>query len=106
MKTFRQYITERLAIEDNPNAYTPAAWTQPRSAADRAFERRQAQRYGAVMARTAAAALTRSQRKSSRKPFPWMGDSSKPGWWHPQRGWFTFSHVHFLTSQFHVTQIV
>jgi len=106
MKTFRQYITERLAIEDNPNAYTPAAWTQPRSAADRAFERRQAQRYGAVMARTAAAALAKAGRKSSRKPFPWMGDSSKPGWWHPQRGWFAFSHSEDLQPQFHVTQIV
>jgi hypothetical protein len=106
MKGFRQYITERLAIEDNPNAYTPAAWTQPRSPKDRAFERRQAQRYGAAMSRAAAAALAKAERKSARKPFPWMRENNTPGWWHPQRGWFTFSHAHFLTPQFHVTQII
>jgi hypothetical protein len=108
MKGFRQYISERLAIEDNPNAYTPAAWTQPRSAADRAFERRQAQRYGGAMSRAAAAALAKTERKSARKPFPWMGGKNTPGWWHPQRGWFTFSHMDEgnLQGQYHVTQIV
>jgi hypothetical protein len=106
MKPFRQYITERLAIEDNPNAYTPPAISGTRSAADIAFERRQSARYGGVMARLAAQALAQSQRKAAarprKNPFPWSGGgyNMKPGWWHPTKQWFLF------TSGFHVTQIV
>lgn len=112
VRELHEALNERLAIEDNPNAYTPALWTPKMSAASRAaqaaFDRRQSQRYGAVMARAAAAALAAAGRKSSRKAFPWMGGNNTPGWWHPQRGWFTFSHMDELNlqGQFHVTQIV
>ena len=96
MKGFRAYITERLAIEDNPNAYTPPATSGRRSAADWAFERRQSARYGAVMARIAARTLAASQRKrgGTAKPetrFPWLGQRNTPGWWHPQHKPFTFT---------------
>jgi hypothetical protein len=109
MKGFRQYITERLAIEDNPNAYIPPTERYTPTAADRAFDRRQARKYGAVMARAAASAMAAARRKSGRKGFPWMmSGGNTPGWWHPQRGWFTFSHTDELNlqGQFHVTQIV
>ena len=106
MKPFRQYITERLAIEDNPNAYTPPATSGARSRADIAYERRQARLYGGVMARVAAKALAKSQAQhrtqSAREPFPWddRGYKMKPGWWHPTKQWFVFS------GDYHVTQIV
>jgi hypothetical protein len=106
MKPFRQYITERLAIEDNPNAYTPPATSGARSRADIAYERRQARLYGGVMARVAAKALAKSQAQhrtqSAREPFPWddKGYKMKPGWWHPTKQWFVFS------GDYHVTQIV
>jgi len=106
MKPFRQYITERLAIEDNPNAYTPPATSGARSRADIAYERRQARLYGGVMARVAAKALAKSQAQhrtqSAREPFPWddKGYKMKPGWWHPTKQWFLF------TGDYHVTQIV
>jgi len=109
MKSFRQYITERLAIEDNPNAYIPPTERYTPTAADRAFDRRQQRKYGAVMARAAARAMAAARRKSGRKGFPWMmSGGNTPGWWHPQRGWFTFSHTDELNlqGQFHVTQIV
>jgi hypothetical protein len=106
MKGFRQYISERLAIEDNPNAYFPPTERYTPTAADRAWDRRQARKYGAVMARAAALAMAAARRKSGRKGFPWMGGGNTPGWWHPQRGWFTFSHSEDLQPQFHVTQIV
>ncbi|NBT78629.1 MAG: hypothetical protein EBT04_09275 [Betaproteobacteria bacterium] len=106
MKPFRQYITERLAIEDNPNAYTPPATSGARSRADIAYERRQARLYGGVMARVAAKALAKSQAQhrtqAAREPFPWSsgGYNMKPGWWHPTKQWFLFS------KDYHVTQIV
>jgi len=113
MKGFRQYITERLAIEDNPNAYTPPATSGARSRADIAYERRQARLYGGVMARVAAQELAKSQSrrsaKTTREPFPWQGikrsgwTDGQPGWWHPTKQWFTFNHN---ADGFHVTQIV
>jgi hypothetical protein len=108
MKGFRQYISERLAIEDNPNAYIPPTERYTPTAADRAWDRRQARKYGAVMARVAARVLAKARRKTSREGFPWMSDKNTPGWWHPQRGWFTFSHMDEgnLQGQYHVTQIV
>ena len=114
MKPFRQYITERLAIEDNPNAYTPPAISGKRSAADIAFERRQSARYGGVMARLAAKALAQSQRKAAarprKNPFPWSGGgyNVKPGWWHPTKEWFTFDHGDpddIGGGNYHVTEI-
>ena len=117
MKPFRQYITERLGIEDNPNAYTPPEIAGRRSAADRAFERRQAQRYGGVMARLAAQALAAAEKKRKasprRDPFPWVPvNKAVPGWWHPKEQWFTFdhggTHRHFLNEggNYHVTEVV
>jgi len=112
MKGFRQYITERLSIEDNPNAYTPPEIRGKRSAADWAFERRQSARYGAVMARIAARTLAASQRKAKAQKsrsesvdirFPWLGQKNTPGWWHPQQKPFTFIAD---DENYHVTQIV
>jgi len=110
VRELHEALNERLAIEDNPNAYTPAMWTPDMSAASRAaqaaFDRRQQKKYGAIMARAAATALAAAQRKSGRKAFPWLGEQHTAGWWHPQRQWFTFSHSDGLQPQFHVTQIV
>jgi len=114
MKTFRQYITERLAIEDNPNAYIPPTERYTPTAADQAFDRRQQRKYGALMARIAAQELAKSQSRRStktitREPFPWQGikrsgwTDGQPGWWHPTKQWFTFNHN---ADGFHVTQIV
>jgi len=104
MKTFRAYITERLEIEDNPNAYTPPSTGGKRSRADLAFERRMARQYGGVMARIAARAAAKAAHKAqpTRAPFPWSdkGYRMKPGWWHPTKQWLLFS------EGFHVTQIV
>ena len=106
MKRFRAYITERLAIEDNPNAYTPPPTAGRRSRADLAYERRQAQRYGGVMARIAARQLAKSQAhraaQPKREPFPWSstGYNMKAGWWHPTKQWFMFA------AGYHVTQIL
>ena len=113
MKRFRQYISERLAIEDNPNAYIPPVITRPPTRAELAFDRRQQRKYGSMMARVAARELAKSKARRSkpttREPFPWKGikrsgwTDGQPGWWHPTKQWFTFSHN---TDGFHVTQIV
>jgi len=104
MKTFRAYITERLEIEDNPNAYTPPSTGGKRSRADLAFERRMARQYGGVMARIAARTAAKAAHKAqpTRAPFPWSdkGYRMKAGWWHPTKQWLLFS------EGFHVTQIV
>lgn len=110
VQEMRDTLTERLAIEDNPNAFTPPSERYTPSAADRAFDRRQRRLYGDTMAKIAAQMLARAQRKAAagskprREPYPWKGNSSVPGWWHPQRQWFTFSHSEDM--QYHVTQIV
>jgi hypothetical protein len=104
MKTFRAYITERLAIEDNPNAYTPPSTGGKRSRADLAFERRMARQYGGVMARIAARATAKAAHKAkpTRPPFKWYGTdySVQAGWWHPTKQWITFR------EDYHVTQIL
>lgn len=111
MKPFRTYITERLAIEDNPYTFTPPQWSGKQSLADIAFEKRQKARYGGVMARLAARALAdaRKRQAAPRRPqFPWQGkaeswgNSGIAGWWHPQEQWFTFTHD---GGGYHVTQI-
>lgn len=111
MKSFKDHITERLAIEDNPNTFTPPPWSGKRSRADVAFEKRQATRYGGVMARLAAKALADAERRAKaplRPPFPWSGKAMSwgarpvPGWWHPQREWFSFD----VLDGYHLTQIV
>lgn len=106
MIPFRQYISERLEIQDNPNAYTPPASTAPQSRKDLLYSRRQTRLYGGVMARMAARDLARHQRergarKSSRAPYQWA-TSTNAGWWHPTKPWFTFGGE----GEFHVTQIV
>lgn len=73
-----------------------------------AFDARQKARYGDVMAKAAADALAAAQRKKAavapRKPFPWMTKTGMiPGWWHPTKGWFTFS---ASNEGYHVTKIV
>lgn len=104
MKTFRAYITERLEIEDNPNAYTPPSTGGKRSRADLAFERRMARQYGGVMARIAARAAAKAAHKAkpTRPPFQWhdSGYSVHAGWWHPTKQWITFR------EGYHVTQIL
>lgn len=106
MIPFRQYITERLEIQDNPNAYTPPASTAPQSRKDLLYSRRQTRLYGGVMAKMAARDLLRHQRergarKPSRAPYQWA-TSTNAGWWHPSKPWFTFGGE----GEFHVTQIV
>jgi hypothetical protein len=103
---FRQYISERLEIQDNPNAYTPPASTAPQSRKVLLYSRRQTRLYGGVMARMAARDLARHQRergarKPSRAPYQW-DTSTNAGWWHPSKPWFTFGGE----GEFHVTQIV
>jgi hypothetical protein len=73
-----------------------------------AFDAMQKARYGAVMAKAAADALAAAQKRKAalapRKPFPWMQkDYMVPGWWHPTKGWFTFS---ASNEGYHVTNIV
>lgn len=108
MKSFKHYITERLAIEDNPNTFTPQPWSARQSRRDAAFERRQAARYGGVMARLAAKALADAQKRTrDDKPFPWSGKSASwgaapiPGWWRGRGEWFQFSPL----NGYHVTRI-
>ena len=106
MIPFRQYISERLEIQDNPNAYTPPASTAPQSRKDLLYSRRQTRLYGGVMAKMAARDLLRHQRergarKPSRAPYQW-DTSTNAGWWHPSKPWFTFGGE----GEFHVTQIV
>ena len=106
MIPFRQYISERLEIQDNPNAYTPPASTAPQSRKDLLYSRRQTRLYGGVMAKMAARDLARHQRergarKPSRAPYQW-DTSTNAGWWHPSKPWFTFGGE----GEFHVTQIV
>jgi hypothetical protein len=108
MKGFRAYITERLAIEDNPNAFTPPTERYTPSAADIAFDRRQAARYSTVMARIAAQVLAKAKRKSGVKTqaeprFPWLGANNTPGWWHPKHSPIVFPNK---DDNYHVTQIV
>jgi len=112
MKDYFQFISnlhERLAIEDNPNAYIPPTERYTPTAADRAFDRRQERKYGALMARIAARELAKSQAQhraqSARQPFPWnsTGYNARAGWWHPTKQWFTFLHAE---DGYHVTQIV
>ena len=72
-----------------------------------AFDAMQKARYGAVMAKVAADALAAAQRKKAalapRKPFPWMQKGNMiPGWWHPTKGWFSFS----LPDGYHITQLL
>ena len=106
MIPFRQYITERLEILDNPNAYTPPRDTAPQSRKDLLYSRRQTRLYGGVMAKIAARELAKSTRQRGRKsggraPYQW-DTSANAGWWHPTKPWFTFGGE----GEFHVTQIV
>lgn len=106
MIPFRQYISERLEIQDNPNAYTPPRDTAPQSRKDLLYSRRQTRLYGGVMAKIAARELAKSTRQRKRKgggraPYQW-DTSTNAGWWHPTKPWFTFGGE----GEFHVTQIV
>ena len=73
-----------------------------------AFDAKQKAKYGSAMAKAAADALAASQKKkaaiSPKQPFPWMQNNKMiPGWWHPTKGWFSFS---LDGTGYHVTQIV
>jgi hypothetical protein len=100
MKTYSQLILELLE----------ATATKRKPFDSVAFDAKQKAKYGSAMAKAAADALAASQKKKaaaatpSREPFPWVQSGKMvPGWWHPTKGWFTFS---LDGTGYHVTQIV
>lgn len=100
MKTYSQLILELT------EAATATKRKKPFDSV--AFDAMQKARYGSVMAKAAADALAAAQKKKAalapRKPFPWMTKTGMmPGWWHPAKGWFTFS---ISNDGYHVTKIV
>ena len=74
-----------------------------------AFDAMQQKKYGAVMAKAAADALAASAKRKAamkapaRQAFPWIAPRDTPGWWNPDRPWFTFNHSE---GGYHVTRIV
>jgi hypothetical protein len=100
VKTFSQLFLELLE----------ATATKPKPFDTVAFDAMQQKKYGAMMARIAAQTLAASAKKKAamnapaRQAFPWVTTTKNlPGWWNPDRPWFTFGHA---TDGYHVTQIV
>ena len=109
MKTYfelLQSITEATATKSKSKGKA----TKPKPFDTVAFDAMQQKKYGAMMARIAAQTLAASAKKKAamnapaRQAFPWVATTRNlPGWWNPDRPWFTFGHA---TDGYHVTQIV